>query len=133
MLKQIELFPESAVLPARYPVTDLIQVPFEWRSVDELMSMPSGDFGPDGMSDEWARSYKRSDSGYEALRQDIEDNGFMDPVYVQPPMSILGIEFPEMLRNGHHRVVAAFDLGYTHVPVTVDEDDGWETSGIETD
>lgn len=132
MITQPALFPESDVMPTRYPATDLIRVPFEWRTVEYLMSMASGDFGSDGMSDEWARSYKRSDDGYEALRQDIEDNGFMDPVYVQPPMSLLGFEFPEMLRNGHHRVVAAFDLGYTHVPVTFDEDDGWETSGIET-
>ena len=133
MPEQLALFPNDAgVRTPHYPATDLIRIPFEWVSVDYLMSLPSIDFGTEGLVDEWNREHKRSDGGYQELLSDIADNGFMDPVYVYPVGPDNWDPHQEQLGNGHHRILAAYDLGYTHVPVTQDEDYQWESSGMET-
>jgi hypothetical protein len=129
MITQLELFTPTTT--DRYPATTFIDVPFEWVRLDYLLSLPSVDFHEDGLSTEFNREIKRSDWNYEALLNDIAENGYMNPVFVYGEDNGF---YPgkETLGNGHHRVVAAFDLGYTHVPVTRDEDDQWTESGVTT-
>lgn len=95
-----------------------IKVPFEWVEVDALLDIPSMDF--DGTPLRHHMQDKR-DYSYADLIVQIESVGLKCPVYVDEGR----------LRNGHHRVVAIHDLGYSHVPVTKYYHDGWLTSGGE--
>lgn len=111
----------------RLPKTDAIDIPFEWLSVDYVMSLPSADFYAEGLTTEENRDSKRSDSQYRNLKSSIREFGFTDPIYVYRQHES-GYTGREKLGNGHHRVVAAHDLGYTHIPVTRDDDYQWESS-----
>jgi len=116
---------ETRVLPD----VSHIDVPFEWYEVTYLMSIPSVDFDEAGLTLETNRAHKRNDYQYEWLMEDIKENGFYNPVFVYPPHErIWADNVGEELGNGHHRVLAAFDLGFTHVPVTHDSDIQWSTS-----
>lgn len=128
MPTQLELFPP--ITADHYPRTDLISVPFEWVRVDYILSLPSVDFGEEGLSTEANREWKRSDWRYDELVEDIRENGYMDPVFLHEGFAWSYFTETETLGNGHHRVVAAVDLGYTHIPVTRDDDDQWTESGI---
>jgi hypothetical protein len=113
-----------------FPNVDNITVPFEWARVDYLLGLRSVDFpeyGPNAMASEYNRRQKRSDGHYEDLLEDLELQGFLDPIYVHARGE--RDAKTEVLGNGHHRLVAAYDLGYTYVPVTRERDDQWRDSG----
>jgi hypothetical protein len=114
------------------PKVDNITIPFDWERVDYLMSLESVDFPgePEAMAQESNRQSKRRDWQYESLLEDIEEQGFLDPIFVYAPGTRWVKDNPdyEVLGNGHHRLVAAFDLGYTYVPVTRDLDEQWRNS-----
>lgn len=125
MPTQLELFTPLSDYGFRVlPKTDLIQIPFTFEPVNYLLNLPSSDFDADGLSEERNREEKRSDWDYWRLKRNIAENGYMDPVYLYTELG------EEHLGNGHHRVVAAYDLGYSHVPVTRDENYQWSESGI---
>lgn len=130
MPTQLELFPE----PTReYPRTDMISIPFEWWPIEDLLNLPSIDFpeSDNALAHEVYRQIKRNDRNYDALKDDIRRHGFINPVTVRPAVSSpWGVDYPQRLGNGHHRIVAAFDLGYRYVPVTDDEDHEWDEDGI---
>jgi ParB-like nuclease domain len=121
---QLVLFDDQLI--ERRPRVDQISESFEWVSIDILLALPSTDFDdiPWGISCNLRE--KRADYGYKQLVENIAEHGILDPVYV---WGTLGK--PGKLANGHHRVVACRDLGYTQVPVTYDR---WvpDTSGIAT-
>lgn len=114
-------FPVDPATYDRYPKVHNIATSFRWVRVDYIMSLPSVDFYADGLSTEENRDHKRRDQGYEDLVESIRTEGFYDPVFLYE-------DSPETLGNGHHRVVAAYDLGYTHVPVTSNPDVQWDTN-----
>lgn len=65
---------------------------------------------------------KRSDSHYPDVVQSIRENGWVRPVTVQiedEQADIDGNVVPAGFRygDGHHRLAAAIDLGFTHIPV----------------
>jgi hypothetical protein len=127
-VKQLELF-DSRTLDR--PRVDNITVPYEWERVDYLLSLPCPDFGPVGLSWEMNRNDKRSDPGYEDLKDDLAEQGFLDPIYVYLPHTRFDkSNRTENMGNGHHRLVAALDLGWTYVPVTRNPDHQWRDSGI---
>lgn len=120
-------FPDA--MPDKFPPVDNITVPFTWERVDYLMGIPSVDF-VDGLSIEYNRQNKRSDRGYEDLVEDLMDQGFLDPIFVHPPgHRIAFYNTSEHLGNGHHRLLAAHEIGWTHVPVTRDDAHQWRNSG----
>lgn len=128
MTTQLELPFAPALDTRRLPNVDNITIPFEWERVDYLLSIPSVDFGTAGLT-ERNRQYKRSDWRYNDLVEDLQDQGYLDPIFVWAP----GTNWRssgEVLGNGHHRLTAAKDLGYTHVPVTRDPDEQWRRSGL---
>jgi hypothetical protein len=91
---------------------------WEWMEVSKLLDMPSCDFGFEPLRQH--KEMKRRDEHYARLVKDLHDQGFLSPVLVDK------YEGVDHLGNGHHRVVAAYDLGLTHVPVTRNQDVGWE-------
>jgi hypothetical protein len=67
---------------------------------------------------------KREDGSYKALLEHLEEGGgFNDPV--QFPSGNCG-----GLGNGHHRVIAALDAGFTHVPAWLDWGSDYDWSGV---
>lgn len=110
--------PSGAILPR----IDNVKIPFEWVAVDYLLSIDSVDFDH-GLRPESNRRMKRDDYHYSGLVESIRQDGFHDPIFVYGHETV-----PEELGNGHHRVLAGLDLGYTHVPVTRDRIHQWETS-----
>lgn len=122
MFVQLELFPRGSCIQGNWvvPNTDAIDIPFEWMSVEYLMNMPAGDFHGESLTEKANYVSKQGDEGYEKLRDDLKITGWLDPVYIYRDEEELG--------NGHHRVVAAFDIGYTHIPVTRNRYYGWRES-----
>lgn len=123
MFEQLELFPESVCTRWVVPDASQIDIPFEWMSVEYLMNLPSGDFDGESLTDNDNHEGKRNDRWYEKLLCSLTEDPWLDPVAIR----ILHYRGPE-LGNGHHRVVAAFDIGYTHIPVTTDPDYQWRES-----
>lgn len=67
---------------------------------------------------EYLNTAKRPANDYKDLVDSISQHGFRYPVYIDPQM--------RELKNGHHRLLVALDLGFTHVPVTYDyHSAGW--------
>jgi hypothetical protein len=129
MPTQLALFGED--MTNKHPRTNGIDIPFEWRKVSDLLNLPSTDFGSQGLRPEYNREDKRADPGYQDLLESIRDKGFLDPIYVHPPHTRRAFDNSgEELGNGHHRLLAALDLGYEWVPVTYDDDEQWRTSGV---
>lgn len=125
------------MLTKRLPSVDNINpyVDWVWIPVQVAMSLPAADFHGESLTENDNADDKRLDPGYAKLLKSIEEDGFMDPVYVGDG------ERDEMERyhgskhglgNGHHRVVAAFDLGYTHLPAHSDPYSQWSESGPTT-
>ncbi len=110
--------PTGAVLPN----VNGVKIPFEWVSVEHLLNIDSVDFD-EGLRTERNRRQKRDDWHYPGLVESIREDGFHDPVFLHRYDGL-----PDELGNGHHRVLAALDLGYTHVPVTSNHRYQWETS-----
>lgn len=124
------------------PKSSGIRIPFEWTPIEEILEASSVDFPDEGLYYEENQDRKRNDPGYAELLHDIMQKGILDPVffgaYYDDP-EFLGeyAEYDDVpareLGNGHHRVVACLDLGYTHVPTTDDHTFQWRESGITTD
>lgn len=128
-----ELMTDSPVFKREhYANVEKITIPFEWERVDYLMSLESVDFpdyGPHAMASEGNRQHKRNDWQYEGILESLAEDGFLDPIFVHLPGARLARNNKHaVLGNGHHRLVAAYDLGYTHVPVTHDPDEQWRRS-----
>ena len=122
--EQLTLTGLPTVVQSR-PKTDLIDVPFEWMSVDYVMSLESMDTYGGLRADAEVAKYKRADTGYETLKADIRKRGFIDPVGIENNP----YEGGDYLTNGHHRVLICVDLGYTHIPITRDSTVAWRDSG----
>ena len=127
MTTQLEL-PLDLKIHTRYPLVDNITIPFEWERVDYLLSLPSVDFDAEGLTPR-NQQRKRNDVRYDDLVEDLQDQGYLDPIFVWEAGTNYRSE-GEVLGNGHHRLIAAKDLGYTHVPVTRDRDQQWRNSGL---
>lgn len=85
---------------------------YKWLEIRELLEQyQSGDF----LEWEEGLDWKRQDSHYPALLKDIETYGLRAPVCIEKD-----IENSLYLANGHHRIAALIDLGYTHVPYCED-------------
>lgn len=136
----------------RLPDVSRISIPFQWVPTKVLMDLPAADFWGESLNDpaegecdcgdpahtresgDTNADSKRADSGYVDLLESIERDGWVDPVYVDDATSggdggmrrYTGSD--RALGNGHHRVVCAVDLGYTHVPVTFDPTHQWESN-----
>lgn len=135
----------------RLPDVSGITIPFQWVPTKVLMDLPAADFWGESLNDfaegecdcgnpahtrepgETNADSKRADYGYDDLLESIESEGWVDPVYVEDP--VLGdgsmrryLNGERGLGNGHHRVVVAFDLGYTHVPVTFNPQHQWDSN-----
>jgi hypothetical protein len=80
--------------------------------IDEIWGKQSIDF-IDGITPENLES-KREDSWYPRLRDHIFLNGIEWPVTMYKNFTVFG--------NGHHRLAAFVELGYTHFPVQDDLD-----------
>lgn len=111
------------------PRTDKLTVPFVWVSVEELWSMQAGDCALSSLtqSPEIVQG-KTEHRGYKRMKASLETDGFMCPVYVNNDRAGCAGD-ARFLSNGHHRVIAAKELGFTHIPVTYDVEDGWSTRG----
>jgi hypothetical protein len=133
MSAQLALFPPDLV---RAPVDNSrpdvsgMTVPYEWARVADLMRMPSVDF-ENGFRSLANQDRKRSDPGYDALVDDIARQGMLDPIMLHPPGTRVYVDNSvTYLGNGHHRLLAAYDLGYEWVPVTTNRAYQWRESGI---
>lgn len=104
------------------PLVFQINEPFLWAPVAEIMlpETHSTDAGHGAYwSDLWLSANKRKDSHYPKLLADIRMNGYRSPVFWSPSRRVFN--------NGHHRLAAALDLGFTHIPTTeVSERTGWD-------
>lgn len=92
---------------ALYPNVDQVRCPFRWMRVDEIWGKSSVDFY-DGITLENLAS-KREDDWYPRLVADIVANGIQWPITMYHDYTKFG--------NGHHRLAALVELGYTHIPV----------------
>lgn len=102
------------------PKVDNIERPFTWTPISDLIGRDSVDFY-DGLSDENLDT-KRGDIDYALLVESIRNEGILNPVFWD--------EFT--YGNGHHRLAACIDLGYTHIPTTANPQIEWEESGVTT-
>lgn len=136
---QLELFPvqrEHTITPplgAVVPYTYNIGIPYEWVSMEHLLTLRSSDFVGLGLGNPYNRARKMEDHGYEDLVESIREDGFYNPVYLYLDYGLFG-DGPgvETQGNGHHRVCASLELGYTHIPVTRDPEFEWDEDGIST-
>lgn len=121
-----------------------IDIPFYWLPVQVALDMPAADYNGETLRDEYNAEDKRNDGdGFEDLRDSIVEDGWLDPVSVDVPdetgkgngrwYQFTKYVAPDWdrraLGNGHHRVLAALDLGYTHIPATADPVQAWRRSG----
>lgn len=110
-MSQLELFTSCR------PKVHNIDVPFEWMSIEYVLSLASMD--SEGMtlgSDAELQDCKRECPSYDDLMADILENGFFDPIGVMKgsPYS----DDADYLTNGHHRTMVCWDLGYEEIPIT---------------
>lgn len=108
--------------------------------IQKALDLPSEDYGGrarnalKGMQREWKASQPGGPMAHETRRRSWEDHGgprgYIDHLkdqiertgYVEEPLEIRG----GRLWDGHHRLLAAHELGHTHVPVVhKDEEDEW--------
>lgn len=98
-----------------------------WVSLKELMEGVAGDFG------KWTESnmnYKRDHKSYDLLKEHLQKGGGLNhPVFYCPPDEY---NHQGYLSNGHHRVCAAVDAGFTHIPYNSEEwGDDYDWTGTE--
>lgn len=103
----------------RPDVSNICTDDWEWMEVHQLYHGPSCDFPALGLAEPRNANTKRSHPHFERLMESLRTEGFRRPVLMEEYEGKLA------LGNGHHRVVAAYDLGYTHIPVTRDLMIGW--------
>jgi hypothetical protein len=125
----------------RLPDVSGMYAPFVWIPTQVMLDMPSGDnygaertratHGEYGPVAGIARQ-KASDEGFGNLCESLAD-GWLDPVCMNVhsgsyrPNSVGPDDGGDtrVVNNGNHRIVAAAKLGFTHVPVTYDQDYRW--------
>lgn len=91
------------------PISDVL----EYESVDseDCVIVPGGGhkYGPvAGVLEE-----KRLDPQYPALLSELRERGFRKPIHVHP--------HENRITDGHHRIAAAVELGYSFIPVRSNE------------
>jgi len=104
---------------------------FDW-DIDEILSRFSCDLQPDDrpdtpLSDAWGDllDEKRDHDHYPDVLDSIQRHGFVRPLTAwvsgHDPYTPDAYQEPQELRfgDGHHRLAAAIELGYTTVPVEV--------------
>lgn len=122
------------MLTKRLPKVDNVSIEFVWAPTRVLFEvLPSADSGTypntkEGDPVSKFAAHKRADDGYGELVESIREQGFFDPVHVGD-LTSYGVNMEHGLGNGNHRVVAAHDLGYTHIPVTFDDRHMWGDNG----
>lgn len=79
---------------------------------------------------------KREDWGYPDVVESVDAYGFLRPLTVRRPDEGEPSEYGYVFEDGHHRLAAAIDLGYSHVPVQLvpkgksaiaDDSGGWDS------
>ena len=89
-------------------------------SIDHILNnLPSADFFSNQDPEIWEYGLrkKREEKGYQNLVESIASIGILWPALIDQDTEY---------SNGHHRLAACIDLGYTHIPVTTEDDDcGW--------
>lgn len=95
-----------------------------YASIEEILQGRSGDFGRCHTCDKYLckhhLDYKRQDASYKVLVQHFRNGGMINqPISYHPEHKSQG--------NGHHRLVAAYDAGFTHIPYSSDwGESDWE-------
>ena len=117
-----ESLPEG-YLPASNP--DLVE---GYISIKEILSTPSTDFGycwcGGGPWCDHHLNSKREDPSYSILLKHFKSGGKIN-VPILRYVDLYGYGKDEQ-SNGHHRIIAAMDAGFTHVPYqTQKKGQGW--------
>lgn len=115
----VKLAPELSGLPVGMP--DYISDGDKWlEPIENILTHFSCDgASPDGSGygGDWdtVLTNKRKDSNYYMIIESIAEYGFVRPVTVA--ITVNGSDDYEEYGDGHHRLAAAIDAGFTHVPV----------------
>jgi hypothetical protein len=93
-----------------------------WISIEEILAGNSSDFDSfDDCDEVWcvhAMDDKREDESYQILVEHFRKGGMINvPIYRMRDWDTPG---KTIQSNGHHRVIAALDAGFTHVPYQTD-------------
>ena len=122
-----ESFPEG-YLPASNP--DLVE---GYISIEEIMAGDSGDFRHYRCCPtiwcEHALNEKRKDPSYKILVKHFRDGGSINIPILRYYHNTKDV----FQSNGHHRIIAAMDAGFTHMPYQTDDSGyGWKTDWSDT-
>ena len=104
----------SKIMNQQVNLEDVIWFPIEeiltWASIDEnSVSMSRKDW-------DLLLESKRKDSNYPKVFEFIKREGFRMPLQVE----IYNGKYCH--ENGHHRLAAAIELGYSHIPYVINKD-----------
>lgn len=115
----------TEVLPAGYLPCSNPDLVRGYISIEDLLKGNSGDFGKCYECGfalcEHALNEKRADHSYRELVEHFRKGGLIN----QP---VAYDQRNKQLANGHHRLAAAYDAGYTHIPYCRDgygDSEGW--------
>ena len=107
------VIPGTDTLPVGYLPCSRQELVEGWLSIRKILDGNSGDF--DRCDEcgvvlcEHALDEKRQDRSYRVLAEHFENGGMLNqPVCYDPDY--------RKLKNGHHRLAAAMDAGFTHIP-----------------
>lgn len=101
----------------RKPDTSKMRAKHEWMEIQTLLDRV---FPGDFLEWEEGLQRKREDKHYDSLVKSIQEEGLKTPVFIET-----GNGEDRYLGNGHHRLAALIDLGYTHIPYTEEFSIGW--------
>lgn len=126
------MIPGMSVLPKGYLPCANPELVTGYVSIQKILEGDSGDFdrcwGCNMALCEHHLDEKREDRSYRDLVEHFQNGGMMNqPVcYMESRYSGLS------LRNGHHRLAAALDAGFTHIPFQTawGENDDWDEKFI---
>lgn len=112
---------ERRELPCAFP--DKVS---RYVSIEQILDGNSGDFDRVDLECECERllcehalDYKRGNPSYRQLVEHFRNGGMVNqPLYYD--------DSRHKLHNGHHRLIAALDAGFTHVPVWDQWGDDWD-------
>jgi hypothetical protein len=128
MMEQLTI-PLEMTYPKGYLPCSRRELVEGWLSIRKILNGNSGDFERCDECDialcDHALDDKRRDHSYQLLVSHFEDGGTLN----QPVC--YSTEWNE-LRNGHHRLAAALDAGFTHIPYQTrwGSENDWEESYV---